>query len=436
MGIGFIISGMVFLFNPFINVIDVLPDFIGYLLILHGMSKMADIEAKMAEAKRRMTHALALSLCRFAVMMLSFFAKFDSTLTLVFVFSFAVLEVFFVLPAFRSFFDGLEYSQMRFSEQVVFRKTEDAAKMTPIFIVVRSACAVLPELTSLVTDYGYVTSGGGGLADNSVLRVMLTMICAAAALVFGAVWLSMICKALSEVRKSKSFISFLEEKYALEVLPNESLFMKRSVKGFWRIWFAAFFCLFCISIDYCYIIPEFAFGLFAFFAFRKGGKYVEERNKTCALCLAFTGVMIAEYVFLIRYCVDMGYELFPYESEDFIKYYLPYVLPAFAGYVLLVLICKRATAAMKRMTADAVGLRESADARRRELDEDRRAYICKKIDRLFALECASAAVGAVFMAVMPWFGLAWAVRSVFNVIVVICIYSIMCDVSAEAEKVL
>ena len=46
MGIGYIIAGMFFLFEPFIGVADILPDFIGYLLILHGMSKIADLEIK------------------------------------------------------------------------------------------------------------------------------------------------------------------------------------------------------------------------------------------------------------------------------------------------------------------------------------------------------------------------------------------------------
>lgn len=436
MGIGLILAGMIFLFNPFINVIDVLPDFIGYLLILHGMSKIADLEVKLSGAKMKMNHALYVSLGRFAVMALSFVADFDATLKLVFVFAFAVLDIFFVLPAFSSFFEGLEYAQFRFTDKAESQKLSNAGKMTSVFLIVRSAGSVLPELTSLMTDYGYVQSGGGGLADNSVLRVMLTIVCAAAVLIFGIVWLSMVWGALSEVRKNKAFISVLEEKYAKEILTDKVLAMKRSVKGFWRIWFAAFFFLICISIDYHYIVPEFAFGVCAFFAFQRAKDYDYEPKKTSILCFCSTGTMAAAYALLWRYSAHIGSDLFPYENGDFLKYYLPYVIFALVGYLLIILVCKRANSVMKKMTEDCIGLRESTDARRREIDEERRRHICVRTDRLFKVECVYIAASAVLMALVPWFSLAWATRTVFDVIVIIFIYSIMSDVSAEAEKAL
>ena len=34
MGFGFLIAGMIFLFDPFINIFDILPDAIGYMLIV------------------------------------------------------------------------------------------------------------------------------------------------------------------------------------------------------------------------------------------------------------------------------------------------------------------------------------------------------------------------------------------------------------------
>ena len=37
MNIGYLIAGCIFLFNPTVNLIDVLPDVIGYLLILKGL---------------------------------------------------------------------------------------------------------------------------------------------------------------------------------------------------------------------------------------------------------------------------------------------------------------------------------------------------------------------------------------------------------------
>ena len=119
MGLGFIIAGMIFLFNPFISIYDILPDIIGYAFIVYGLSKFADIELKVMEAKRRMTSALYVAAGRMVVMFASVFMEFDSTLILVFAFSFAALEMFFVLPAFNMFFEGMEYTCLRFSENAV-----------------------------------------------------------------------------------------------------------------------------------------------------------------------------------------------------------------------------------------------------------------------------------------------------------------------------
>ena len=86
MGIRSIIAGMIFLFNPFISVYDILPDFIGYMFIIYGLYKIADVELKVREARRRMTQALYVAVGRFAIMMSALFMEFDSTLVLVFTF--------------------------------------------------------------------------------------------------------------------------------------------------------------------------------------------------------------------------------------------------------------------------------------------------------------------------------------------------------------
>ena len=52
MNLGYLLLGLVFLFNPNINVIDVLPDVIGCLFILKGLSKLSDLNRHIASAKQ------------------------------------------------------------------------------------------------------------------------------------------------------------------------------------------------------------------------------------------------------------------------------------------------------------------------------------------------------------------------------------------------
>ncbi len=437
MGINFIIAGMIFLFNPFISLFDFLPDIIGYALIVYGLSKTADVELKVREAKRRMTQALYVGAGRLVFMLMALFMEFDATLTLVFAFSFATLEFFFMIPAFNMFFESLEYARMRFSENAVnlSTKAENAAQMTPIFIIVRAAASVVPELTSLETDYGDV-GDDIGLQDSGVLRIALIVLCAFVALVFALVWISIVLSYLKELKKHSAFWEYIKEKYENTVLTDNVLSMQRSVKRFWNFTFASLFFLTCISVDGYYLIPEFICALLLFFAFFFAKRYVKEYKKIVSVCAAAMGAGFLAYILLFRYSSEMGYVIYAYRVEGFWGYFLPYAAVALVFYALLLWLAAKGKAAAKTMVEDAVGVRGTQDARRREIDDERKAELCKYIDRLFVLECITVGAGALFMALMPWFDFAWMARTFLAVIAIVYAYNVMCDVKAEAEKAL
>ena len=50
MGWGMIAVGLLFLFNPNINIIDVLPDFIGYIFLCLGGAKLTDLNESIDRA--------------------------------------------------------------------------------------------------------------------------------------------------------------------------------------------------------------------------------------------------------------------------------------------------------------------------------------------------------------------------------------------------
>lgn len=435
MGINFIIAGIIFIFNPFISLFDILPDIIGYALIIYGLSRIADVELKVMEAKRRMTQALYVGAGRFAFMLMALFMEFDSTLMLVFTFSFATLELFFMIPAFKMFFESLEYSRMRIigTSSSMSTKAENASVLTPVFIIVRAAAAVVPELTSLKTDYGYV-GDDVGLEDSGVIRIALMALCTLVALVFGAVWLSSVLSYLKELKKNGEFWAYINEKYKTSVLTDKALAMHRSVNRFWSFAFASLFFLACISMDGYYLIPEFMSALLMFFAFFFAKRYVSEYKKTVALCAAALVAGLITYSMIFRYSSVLGYVIYAYRVKGFWGYYLPYIAAAVVFYALLIFLAAKGRKCAKAMIDDAVGVRGTQDARRREIDEQRKAELCKYADRLFLLECVLFGGSAVLMASMPWFALAWTARTVLAVAVIIYAYNVMCDIKEEAEK--
>ena len=43
LGLGLVLAGACFLFDPFVSIFDILPDFVGYLLIAAGLYRLGDL---------------------------------------------------------------------------------------------------------------------------------------------------------------------------------------------------------------------------------------------------------------------------------------------------------------------------------------------------------------------------------------------------------
>ena len=435
MGFGFLLAGAIFLFDPFINIFDILPDVIGYLLIVYGLSKISDLELKAAEARRRMTSALYVAAGRAAVIACSLFMEFDATLTLVFAFALATLEIFFVIPAFNMLFESISYSCMRFSAREINDKAENLQKVTPIFIVVRAACAVVPQLTALKNEYGYV-GDETGLKDSGVLTLALTALCAVVSLVFGIVWLSMAAPYFKSLKNNKEMNAHFLERYAAEVATDEVLHIKRSIKRLTTLMFISLLLFICVPIDEYYLVPDFLAPVLLLFGFYFAKRYTKDYKSTAVLCFAAAAASLAAYIFSFRYAAEMGYVYFPYKAEGFWGYFAPFAVLCAAAHALVIPVYKRAFEALRAAVESSVGIRGTQDARRREADDYRKAELCKKIKGLSAVVYVSVAVSCVMMLASPWFALSWAVRLLAAVVAVVYAYNVKSDICEEAEKIL
>lgn len=435
MGFGFLLAGVIFLFDPFINIFDILPDVIGYLLIVYGLSKISDLELKASEARRRMTSALYVAAGRAAVIACSFFMEFDETLTLVFAFALATLEIFFVIPAFNMLFESLSYSCMRFSASEINDKAENLQKVTPIFVVVRAVCAVVPQLTALKNEYGYV-GDETGLENSGVLALALTALCAVVSFVFGIVWISMAVPYLKSLKNNKEMNAHFLARYAAEVETDEVLHIKRSVKRFTALLFVSLLLFICVPIDEYYLVPDFLAPVLLLFGFYFAKKYTADYKNTAVICAAAAAFSVAAYIFSFRYAAEMGYVYFPYKAEGFAGFFVPFAVLSAVSHALMLAVYKRAFATLKTAVENAVGVRGTQDARRREADDYRKTELCKKVNGLAAVVYVSVAVSGAMMLLSPWFSLSWSVRLIAAVVAVICAYNVKSDVCEEAEKIL
>lgn len=148
---GCLFAAAFFLFNPNITILDVLPDFIGYLLILWGISGLRDIVPHFEEA----TVALRRLLWMTAVRPLAFFVMMGQVATngefrTLVALCFGIVELILLFPFLREFFAGMDYIGERFgATSPIDRRAVRAQRAAYIALAAKPILAFLPEISLL-----------------------------------------------------------------------------------------------------------------------------------------------------------------------------------------------------------------------------------------------------------------------------------------------
>lgn len=224
-----ILTGLFFLLNPNIVLIDFLPDFIGYLLILIGISKVSRLNQTLKDAYIGFRRLLILSLFKLpaALLYISFATDPTEVWGLIFTFGFGFGEVWLGLRAFRDFFVGLtdlsagDENQDVLSSPLYVGLTE-VKMLTCLFIVTKAVLTALPELATLTSDeYGVVTSTG--IVSFAGYRLLFTAIAFVIVLLIGIIWYVRIFRYIRKLSKDVEFNKNFTERYRDEVLSNQTL---------------------------------------------------------------------------------------------------------------------------------------------------------------------------------------------------------------------
>ena len=94
----------ILLANPFFSYVDILPDFIGYILIMIALSKPSFYDDKASSAYKSARNMLIVSIARFVCIYFTTL-ELDSTLSLLFSFSFFTIELIFGIPLMIKLYD-------------------------------------------------------------------------------------------------------------------------------------------------------------------------------------------------------------------------------------------------------------------------------------------------------------------------------------------
>ncbi len=289
MGIGLLIVGVVFLLNPNINIVDFLPDFIGYIFIYRGLYRLADIESRIESAMNKARWLIIVSLAKF-VCMFMIPSSSDSDV-LLFTFCFAVIELLLCIPLFGEFFGGMNYLCSRYDNEKALEGESEAKFFIYAFLILKNTLVLIPELFSLDgSAYGYeLTYDYFQRVHNIEIYKKFSII--------GAFLIVLICGIfmgrklilyLAKLRGSREFIQKLEDFYRANVLDDRVLQARRKQNFVLNLFAAGIMFFNNLYIDTIPIIPDFIGFIFLLI----GALYLSkmERNGFTAALFSLLGI--------------------------------------------------------------------------------------------------------------------------------------------------
>ena len=300
MGLSYLIAGFVFFFLPNFTIIDLLPDFIGCILIIKGLSKLADLTPGLMTAKNAFIKVLYFSIAKFLLMFtVPYFGSTDGGYILIFTFCFVVFDFIYTLPAFKALLNGFVYLGDRTNSKVLFKNQSEFSTLTVIFIIVRASLALLTDLSYIsAPEFSNVVSSGNEfyLANYRTLLVLFNFVVTT---IIGVVWLNYAIKYFNGIKNDAELISFLENQYETTVKPNKGLFIRRGFSNASFMFVIGGLLMFDFLIDYVNVIPDFLGGVFFIIAISFIKKYCQSKKLNISLFI----YTFAALIFWIILCI-------------------------------------------------------------------------------------------------------------------------------------
>ncbi len=438
LGLSNLLIGLIFLINPYYGVIDVLPDFIGMILLYKSVEKLADLDERLYASKKNFLVAVWVSIAMFFAMLMGVLSGgMDKTTILTLSLAAHLVYCILLIPGLKNFFATLDYGIIRKSGELKEKEqSNNLGIISSIFLIVRGICAFAPWLTAL----GEVDE----LNSNDTIQVFLIIIAGVLTLIFGVVWFLNIRKYMSSVLKDKALLEYFYNRYENEVTNNSELMFKRGLTRFSLYSIVAYVFAISFPIDGYYFVPEFLFAFFMYLAFKTVSKYADNKQIKKYL-IGFGCFSIAKYAVMIFYSVTYEFISAPYNSKmsDPVKFWIIYAIISVLsviGCVFMILVSKEHHNCRIVLIKESVGKPEEKSEYRDEMDESRRKELRNKSAVALVLQVAFSVVSVITTMMIPFgeisdaFGLQWVYRMVFLAAAMISVYAVCQAIYNEAAR--
>ncbi|MBQ8381177.1 MAG: hypothetical protein IJY18_04710 [Clostridia bacterium] len=379
---GALIFSLVLLFNPNINLIDLLPDFIAYFILASVFERAADCSPYFDEARQGFLRLGFLNLAKLPALLLVTFVRrgntFDYDVIALVSFSFAVLELIFLIPTVKNIFEALFYLGQRSDASALIKdvsgmNAESLRSFTMLFSIFKCVLYSLPEMLRLTRSVGggaYVSSGSRFYGPTVLAAILIGT-------VLGVIWLIRMIKYVRAVKAEGKFNDALISVAASDTSLSYS--KKSELRYLYRTFLiiiigAVFsFDLIFENFKSVNLIPASIFGAFITIgAYRIFGLSDVSRLKKWALLsgVAYIAVSAISYALEFKFLTSYGYEALLYdEVPESHTLYRVLTAASVIEAILLVALAVLLFIAIKSFTEKTLGLSPS-DPSYRKIDRE------------------------------------------------------------------
>lgn len=333
MGFALIIAGLFFLLDPSIVIIDILPDFIGYFLIILGMNRLSVLNSSMSDAKGYVCRLFAVSLVKVpcALIYITEASSPKQSWGLLFAMIFGFVETFYSLKAITAFFDALE--DLSVSDDRVSTSTPALARqsqtraMCIVFAWASAILPALPELTTLTSsEYGVVT--GNGILSLANYKTAFTVFAAIIGLVLGIYWFVVAARYIRGIKKDVVFYTALCEKVEHNELELRNTREIKAINGFLSLSFIGFLLCLEVKLDGINYLPHTLFASLFLIALIFFSKNYEKAKKAILPTAVYAGVSATSWGYTVWFILSFFGD-FLNDSEEGLSFSMSSVLETY-----------------------------------------------------------------------------------------------------------
>lgn len=315
-----IFVGIVFFANPNFYLLDILPDFLGAVLIMIGLSKMYMYDANFEDARKSAKYLFWISLLRLLLCMWTNSGNRDYVLP--FTFMLCTVEAIFMISMFKGIYLGAQYTLMRSDCERHIKSVTDAFTMSFLFVIASKVLEFAPCICDIFSQDAELdlSSGASFKMPMAQMKVYVTGVCLICSAIVGVIFVIVSAKAHFKMICDKKYRDFLSEKFTTYTINEREEYVSGKIKRVYILLICSFAFFFDFYIDGINVLPQGMAVLLLMFCSLTLCPYSKtKKRKTFFLFLLslVSSSLVYAYMTKVHLGINYSYSLEAFYKEDF-----------------------------------------------------------------------------------------------------------------------